>query len=328
MRVKREMSKPRTTKKELAVLVVLGCVSLPLAIGFVVGGQDQSPRRESFDRMRSRDTAIVFYGLVRDQHDAPVPGTEVHIDVQHSDSAVGLKSTAVVVMSDRQGRFQLDGIEGQAIHIKDMQKTGYAYDAADNRRVVRYSLNRAGDSFKADPKSPIAFRIRKKDAAPALLIPGSFTKSFRLGAAPWTIDLLALERESIGTGQRRDDIRVTVWRLTEESRYEVVFSAIGEEDGLMEHSDILYTAPADGYRSTVTMTVGPESREQNRYLYARCRGEDLNSRLTVTFTPTPEWLRITVETRTNPAGSTNLEYDEEMFLDHVQRRYDELRANP
>jgi hypothetical protein len=102
------------------------------------------------------DVPVFFYGLVMDQDSNALPNVKVDVEITQwnfdtpSDSA--LKGTHVKKQTDTDGRFEVSGVKGHWITVKDFSKDGY--EAEFRRRDYGQYPPQSGN-----PDDPKAFRM-------------------------------------------------------------------------------------------------------------------------------------------------------------------------
>ncbi|HAV62377.1 MAG TPA: hypothetical protein DCY13_08445 [Verrucomicrobiales bacterium] len=165
---------------------------------------------------------IEFYGKVVDQDENPVPGAEVNFTwATPPPNEYGNKAST---QSDADGRFELKNAVGRTLTVR-VAKSGYYFP--DGQRIsFRYAPE--DGNFKADPKNPVIYRLRKRGPG-VELVTSQYGVNSHLGISaptngtPVWVDLF--ERKVGGGGQLRvskltpprspDGVpSVKEWRLT------------------------------------------------------------------------------------------------------------------
>lgn len=112
-------------------------------------------------------TSIEFYGKVVDQHGEPIEGATVTLapfDNPHEDDEDG--SQNLTVMSDKEGRFSVNGLRGAALAVW-VEKDGYLTypdlgpDKKTSSRLIEYGLDGTGGARFKDPANPTLFMLHK-----------------------------------------------------------------------------------------------------------------------------------------------------------------------
>jgi hypothetical protein len=261
---------------------------------------------------------IVFFGKVVDQAEHPVPGFEVEMettrfDPDHSRLTMGipLRRTTHEVVTDADGRFLLEGEQGDSLRIVRIEKSGY-------RQVRRYlpsfNYGREGALHRPDPDDPVVFQVWKEEGAVPLLRHERMTRISYDGTPLY----LNLENGRLGAA---GDVRLRLLRDPREltglrDRFDWILRVEVPDGGLVEaSSDAGWAAPADGYESAFDFVALGEDPEwtpvKEFHLFVRARGGRYFGRVTLRLDANSNQpaTGLTYTAIVNPNGSRNLEYD-------------------
>ena len=303
---------------------------------------------ERFEMMRKEAESgmlnIEFYGKVVDQFDEPVVDAEITVGVTTIYAPKGTK--AVMLKTNEQGLFTLQDV-GTLVYIRKIEKHRYEFTYEKNpKRGYRYSTP-SGPYHSPDPNSPVVFYMRKKGEIAWLLADGYSGNlwfdanevesiSFYLFKTGWINENLEsgripgekFKRKSVPSYRKGPkDVRAD-GRPTEDGLYEVCFTPLHEDSGIIISDKLLYEAPAEGYEPNAIILVDPdlpESKTKKQYLYIKTEGGKFYSRINLQPSGRTDKVLVEIQRFTNPTGSRNLEHDEKFNFKEKRRRSDERK---
>jgi hypothetical protein len=255
---------------------------------------------------------ISFYGKVVDENSQPVPGATASF-VWTDMSAQGT-STAESV-SDRQGLFLLDGLQGKRLQVR-VKKDGY-YTNPQNPFTFEYAAFFEPNYHKPDRDNPVIFRLRKKGDVPKELIVRESLIGITPNGSPHSIDLRTARKASPGdivisiTRAAPKDVRKYDWSLTIEG----VNGA-----GLIESNEqFMFEAPEEGYLTQYNYQFDVNSpnwqNQLRRNYFVRSGDGRVYARIEIKAMPKyQDSAAARVLFFVNPTGSRNLEYQPNKIL--------------
>lgn len=294
---------------------------------------DQLKSLQLMQHVQNATVPIEFYGQVLDQNSQPIQDVNVTVEVIYYDPTQEENfyenEKIIQFATDADGKFQLSD-EGRQITVK-MQKTGCEYIYSVNPPDT-YDYELVHDLHQPDVNSPVIFYLYKKTypvyltggktSARGVLqtffnVPDAFQTSFYItegyndayGKAGLMPDGTTLGYDKYRRGTK--DIQVS--GNVSGSNYEITFTPLVQNSGLIVSDNFLEEAPDTGYTSSATISVPTDSRATiNKYIYAKVSEASFYSRFDVRLVTGTrgEWLLI-VTSWTNPLGSRNLNFDEE-----------------
>lgn len=122
--------------------------------------------------------------------------------------------------------------------------------------------------------------------------------------------------------EEEGDVEVTGKFSGGEKKYEVRFTFLGTDGGVLLKDELVYEAPTDGYKSEVVLTI-PFNKDikDEECLCIKGEGGETYSRLTIrVFSCTEKMLSLEMALFTNPAGSRHLEYHYKVIEAEKKRR--------
>lgn len=274
------------------------------------------------------DVPITFYGKVVDQHGAAVEEAQVFARVR---SSTGL--TKLAFITDAEGRFEFADIPGRSLFVHAIAKKGYEYPR-DDRNSRASSWHPSGQNAPVpDRRAPVVFHIRRRGET-TFLLRSQRQATFTRPAQTKGFDLvqkrlLDLDRANPRVANKHYfDLRIQVVYSAEGDSYEVTITV--PSGGILQSSELLYEAPAEGYQSQYQLVVKVNDDERptdpmkrNLYLYTRSRSPLIYTGLTVGFYPTQRRLGMMYTVWTNPYGERCLEYEPDiparLYLDLLKQ---------
>lgn len=248
-------------------------------------------------------TPIDVYGKVIDQSGQPVIDAKVKggtLLIEGYDRSGG---EAFSTVTDTQGRFSFTGLHGARFGL-GIEKPGYVYDP---KRYLGW-----WDGYRPDPDNPVIFRMWKLQGAEPMKA-YSISTSIPCDGTPTGYNLLTGQKMPAG-----GDLVVKLMRnpinidRSKPFDWSVTLEISG--GGLIDINDLYPNeAPADGYQSSVTVEMSPETKNWQAALthsFYFKSGENYG-RMTINiqadFQPPPTYFGADVHI--NPSGSRNLEFD-------------------
>ena len=318
------------TKWAVVVLVLGGLIGLPL-ICYAV--KTVKPELEG-------NIKFSFYGKLIDQNNNPIPSIEIkyNVDVMNLFNARPyLVSNASTVTTNIQGCFSIQR-SGVKIVISPIEVSGYEFSHETNPKMMfGYAPPATPDSFVATEANPFIFTLRKKNLPAYLLGIGPTNESSKRIMEDVTNDINASiyivppwidsggqpgylpggEEPQRGQVVRKGDKDLLIeGSLSEDgTHYDLEFSPITPNSGIILSDELLYEAPEAGYQSSIQLSILPGTSELKKYLYIKLDNGKFYGRLDAEFRidsldKTPPKARIFIDTWINPSGSRNLEFDE------------------
>jgi hypothetical protein len=272
--------------------------------------QPPPPRNEvsglqtALDAENSRP--IDVYGKVVDQHGQPVAGVDVKGGtlLLSPDSSGGQQLDAE---TDNQGQFSFIGLHGARFGVL-LEKPGYE---SDPRTYAQW-----WDSYKPDPNNPFVFKIWKLQGAEPM-VHSKIHDYIPCDGTEIHYDLATGKKVATGgelvVKLTRNPVDIVRGKPFD---WQASIEIVG--GGLTEMTDLYpYEAPADGYKSTISITREATAKEwsasYDAAFYFKTDDGKVYGRMTIKiqadFQPPPTLFNADIYA--NPAGSRNLEYDPE-----------------
>ena len=262
-----------------------------------------------------RKSHVYFYGKVVDQHGKPVPHAKVYFGVSRHGFVGNSNGYFYDIITDADGKFAIEGIEGHSLNFKNVEKTGYEYGGGIGsfRGFPRYSGKNAPKSrlwTETSEAKPVVFQMWKKTEAEPLI----YNDDARVYPFPnGQFETVNLQ----GKGESIGDFKVSSVRSGTRSNpgdWKIVIEAI--DGGFIESDEVFMNiAPEDGYQRKVVLSYkkGDEnyvSRVRKKY-YLKSRGGQSYARLDMQIRPffNDKKSGLRFKYWLNPNGSRNLQYD-------------------
>ena len=256
------------------------------------------------------DKSINLNGKVLDQNDAPVEGAEIALQVRDWQKVATQRSH-----TDARGLFSVSS-RGNSWIITDISKKGYEFDPASPELLANET-----DTFKANKKEPIIFRVRKKEP-PTLVLLGEYGISFENGVQWYEVDLIkakAKQKGYLARWESKDlhiDVKATAAPSESGDEFTVTLEELDPGSGIIALDHKLYAAPETGYQQTYQVTV-PTGSTITKYLYVKARSGQVYTRLDTEFNATARGLKMRVKSWTNPNGQRNVDFDEGLYSEYL-----------
>lgn len=306
---------------------------------------DNPDLMEAMQQIQEATVPFNFYGQVLDQNSQPVKDVEVSVLVYFFDLTQNNffydNEKTIQLTTDADGKFQLSD-QGRQITIK-MQKVGYEFINSENPSNI-YDFGLTGRLHESDMNSPVVFCLHKK-SYPAYLTGGTtlfhdvLEERFDLSDAFQT-EFCVTEgyNDAYGkpgimpdgsyigfNGSRWEAKDIQVSGSVSGSNYDIIFTPLIPNSGLILSDDLLEEAPESGYKSSVTISVPTGNVASiKKYIYAQTSNSSFYSRFDIKISIRRRGIgRVDITSWTNPAGSRNLSYDQE-YQDHEHTWRDRL----
>ena len=292
-------------------------------------------------------TELRFYGKVIDQFNEPVADANVNLGIRYFNPAKGEQVKTVQINTDSSGLFDLTDF-GSDVYIRTIEKDGYEFSDDKNNRLGFEYLQSVAVPFVPNAANPVVFHMRKK-GQPAYLLCYSHKLKFlpskpeehyidlitgrlfstdefeRMTALHHSFQISLNDSNELGNHPivPHADFKIKCNLSEDQSSYELLFTVLDTNSGVIAGNELLYEAPAQGYKSEakIDINLAESSEKIRKYLYIKVREGQIYSRLDLPFAVRPDVLRVHLYSWTNPDGSRNLEYDEQF-----QRQASKLRS--
>lgn len=297
-----------------------------------------------------------FYGKLVDQNNNPIPDISINYTVEQLIAFNGgffFQNPGSSVTTDSQGCFEIQG-HGTGLDIDEpIEVPGYEYSYTTNPKTsFGYAPPSTPDNFTATEANPLVFTLRKKDMPAYLLGRGPMHQSRlelmedvtddinesvylvplwiepdgRLG------DLPGDEEPQQGQVLRKGgkDLLVEGSLSADGTQYNLEFSPLVLDSGIILSDQLLYEAPESDYQPSVQLSVPRGTRGLKKYLYIKLEGGNFYGRLETEIEigsaeDNDSENQILIDTWINPDGSRNLEFDHDYQWD--ERQWRELLDN-
>src|SRR5436190_17829409 len=117
----------------------------------------------------AKNVPIRFWGKIVDQNNSPLTGVTVRATVRHWQGGPGIGLNASfpekMALSDQDGRFEINGGNGDLLTIRGLEKVGYELDKGA-LRSFGYNIS---ENIQPDRANPIILRMWKAGAKQALI---------------------------------------------------------------------------------------------------------------------------------------------------------------
>jgi hypothetical protein len=265
---------------------------------------------EMLEILKSMDKSIQFYGKVLDQNNNPVTGAQVLMNVRGS---MGIKEISRI--TDNAGFFIVNNETGNLLFIESIDKTGYEF-SVENNLPISFRID---EFYVFDPAKPVIFKLRKKEP-PATVIPWEYVSLlFNLKTSGYELDLIKSDWDSPGQFGKapflRDkhvDVLIKGKLAADQKSYELTVETPDQGSGVILGDTLLYVVPEQGYQQKEKLIV-PLQNQMKKYVYIKSRNGKVYARLDFEIKTTEETMIVSMNSWTNPTGSRNVDYDEDMF---------------
>lgn len=247
------------------------------------------------------DVPIAFYGLVVDQDTNGLANVKVDVEITQwnidTPAESALKIAYLARQTDADGRFEVSGLDGHTVIIKNFTKEGYEPERW--RREYGVYDARAGSVGQ-----PMVFRLWKTNLHEPLI---TGEKKFEVvpDGRRYGIDLVN------GTVVEGNEGDLVVWIQRSEAatrRYDWLCELAIPAGGLVEHSYYeMFRAPEAGYAKSFGLqqranTNGWSNGFANKRFYLRLRSGQMYGRMVIDLhTDTPAMIRLSYAV--NPSAS-------------------------
>ena len=278
-------------------------VVLPALLAF------QSDKPDKIMEMTKKmDARINFYGKVLDDHDQPVQGAEVMLQISRFSPNPAAVWTAVVGLSlktDKDGNFMVHGERGSSLFVAKIKKEHYDTSPFGHTKTERgfHYDQELHVPYVPDSQNPVVYHLRKKGLEAFLLKGGGgfeFISEesgwykgrdyFREGPA-FAMKESELARPTVYGRPVVCDLRAQATLDPRSGAWTVVLAPGNPEGGVQSSDQLLYEAPTTGYQPSLTFKVEGKASKDIRnqanidikmpvkYLYLRSRNEPIYSRI-------------------------------------------------
>ncbi len=268
------------------------------------------------------NASIKFHGLCLDQNGTPLEGVKLSLSVRQwrgiSPADVNGAFEDYTCVSDREGRFKVEGVKGDSIGIDSAVKTGYELLKSTNYTYKYVDSSRPRPTSR--DSAAVLYFWKKQGAEPMYHFNSTFGQDPKIACDGTP------EGFNIHTGARTKETPEVLFSLLRnppvftkqpgnKDRYDWAFTLEIPGGGiLMTETNMPYMAPATGYQTKATFGFkadDPDWRhaEQRQFYFVTAKGEygrmEAKARADYRGAQTPfDWVVYL-----NPSGSRNLEYD-------------------
>lgn len=307
----------KTICKTVVLFIFIGTCLPVMAVADSSYDDPTLPQRMT-DLLKSMDKPLTFYGRVIDQNGNPVVNAVVETHITDSSGV-----SDVMLTTGAEGKFELLNKYGRKIFINKIICTGYEND----RKVMGEMLFENG-SYTPDKNKPYIFTVRKKEPA-TLVLEGDLEWKIRPTISYYEVDLV--ERVFSRAGRLKEDnsqaladLRINSVLSPDKSSCIVTFDGNSTNSEILMNDTLLYVAPETGYDKTLSLEI-PIGSKITRYFYVKGRNGGIYSRLGTTLTGKADGVIINVNIFTNPLGERNLDFNEALYSQYLQKRMDDDR---
>ena len=213
----------------------------------------------------AKNGQIHFYGLVKDQHDQPIPRVRFRMDVREwffiPPSYFDARNVDHWVESDKEGKVELKGLRGDSVCIKEAVLEGGDVELKGNPCFTYDPGRLATGDVVQTRENPALLRVWKSTGRQPLL-----TKQwdgYFLSGKPFFVDLIAGKVYSNYVAAADLMIQIDAVDLQEILRRGApgahdlrALRIVAMNGGILESEDpFLYEAPLNGYSPGVTVTT-------------------------------------------------------------------------
>jgi hypothetical protein len=281
-------------------------------------GTDDPNYQRVLNLLKTMDKPITFYGKVIDQNGNPVVNATVETHITDS-SGVG----DVMVTTGAGGEFEVSGKSGRKLFIDKIICIGYEY----TRKFAGKSSFENG-TYTPDKSKPFIFMVRKKEPA-TLVLKGDMAWKIKPAIAYYEVDLVNQKYGKQGRFKAdgslaKIDLKINAVLTPEKTSYLVTLDGKSTNSELLMDDTFLYVAPETGYEKTLTLEI-PIGSTITRYFYVKGRNGGIYSRIEAKFEVKPDGVIAALNIFTNPKGERNLDFDEELWGQYIQQRFDDQR---
>jgi len=316
-------------RKSFIVLAAI-CLTCGVCI-FALSGYTTDPTAEETKRREAEIYAenlqkhipIVFYGKVVDLENQPVKDVDILLSVRtmFGDKAIQCKT-------DENGLFTVNS-RGEMLSVGNISKDIYEYTIKRNpERSFEYSTI-GGVYHVPDPAKPVVFYLRKRnhpnymkgsnikfeidgystyERQEHLIFQGYYTPEGKEGILPDGETTNSFDSEDYQIqGQLSEDGK----------NYIITINTLRGNSGCIAGDQLLYEAPAEGYRPSVSFPVDiSETDDQYKYVCMKTNDGQFYSILSFKFVcrnfnlPDERYMYVYVNANTNVEGTRGLEHDD------------------
>lgn len=280
------------------------------------GSEEQKRSRIAEVRqvMNQANQPIIFWGLVIDQDDQPIPAVRLKFNYEHVrehlPGATQDKLDYIEVSTDTQGRFSITGIRGSLLVLEEIKKEGY--EAPTSGRAFWYAPALDSMIYTPNQQKPEVFRMWKLAGAEKLLSKNIGTR-IPYDGTPVYFDLLKAQETARG-----GDIKVTLTRTPlnikrGRERYDWTATIEPVDGGVIASTDeFMYLAPEAGYEPKLVVFMSADdpawSPQKSVSFYLKTKGKYARIRAEFATDSEKPKTGFMLGAYINPSGSRNLEY--------------------
>jgi hypothetical protein len=258
----------------------------------------------------AKNGPIEFYGQVIDQDSNPVPAVKINVSISQTympsstNLAIGAKVVHLEKETGANGRFDIQGVEGNGFDVESIQKAGYELSP-----TTSHSYGAIGGSFE----NPVVFKMWRTGEK-AQLVGGSKFWGIIPDGRIYAIDLLQGTKEE--SGNAVGDLKISVNRpagVSRQDHYDWSFQITPIDGGIIEtEDDFMYEAPESGYLPEYNFHLIKSDAKWTyrvkRNFYIKTRGGQNYGRISVeVFAYYQNEGVFNIDWAVNPAGSRNLQ---------------------
>ena len=250
------------------------------------------PRLNSFRESEySKNKPISVYGRVVDQHDQPVPGVKMMVDLGYVPYLVvpgmGWSTKAAMVTSDENGEFSVENQTGTYLSLIKAEKSGYQFGNS-----FRYNVSSGTGNTFGSPASRLIIHAWKIEATKTRAREGSLSVMFKSNGQFVSIDFdQTLHGAEITAGPPIGDLYVAVNTTAPDASgyFDLTMTLRAVSGGIQEHKmdeRFPYLAPESGYVPEWSKTV-PHVRagDYEHRFYLKSRGGSRYSEIFLSASP-------------------------------------------
>lgn len=340
----------RISKLALLMCLAIPCMSLSMAFS-------EPPTREEKIKAiaQSANQPHDFYGKVVDMDSNPLEGVEVEVNFTSVSEYGAIENKSLKISTGKNGEFKVEFV-GFQVRVKSLKKELYELSRVNEVFGVDYDVPKPFQTSKA---KPLVFRLRKR-LVPAYLIyqildntrisfiwdkekVGGFellwqsewadengvmrksTKNRRHASFPKKYHKDLIAKGIIQDPFMLNEVFMEGKPIEDNGDYEITFKVREEGAGVIVSDELLYEAPADGYKPAASLAIHnvipKKSPHSVKYLYVKGPEGKYYSRVNIEVRLNKESVDLSFARYTNPTSSRNLEYDSEYQRQERSRRY-------
>lgn len=221
------------------------------------------------------------------------------------------------------GEFEVLGKSGRKIFINKIICTGYEYT---RKNAGKTSFENG--SYTPNKNNPYIFKVRKKEPA-TLVLKGDMEWKIKPAISYYEVDLVEQVYGDPGYLKKfnpvaKIDLRVNAVLTPDKASYLVRLDGKNTNSEILMNDTFLYVAPETGYEKSLALEM-PIGSTTIKYFYVKGRTGSIYSRIQAKFNVKPDGISAAFEIFTNPKGERNLDFDEDLWGQYIQKRMDDDR---